>query len=728
MRQVLIRSGKVVVEEIPSPVVGNKEILVANAFSVISAGTEASAVQDNSESLIKKALKRPDLVISVLLKMRSEGIVNTLKGVQGTLGEPMKMGYSTAGIVIGVGKEVIDISIGDKVTCAGAQSAHHAEVVSVPRNLVTKLPEGVDLKDAAFSTLGAIAMQGIRRAERKFGETIAVIGLGLLGILGAQIAKAEGYRVIGFDLNDMRVEEAKKLGLEAYNPQKDDPLKVIRDLTGGFGADAVVLYIATTSSSPPNLAFDLCRQKGRVVLVGVCGMELDRNKMYRKELDFVISTSYGPGRYDPMYEEQGVDYPIGYIRWTENRNMAEFLRLIAENRINIKELEVKKYAIDEAEQAYGTLKDPERPLALVFGYDYSQYLNGKTIARKIIVNPEVEKGREGIINVGLLGAGGFVKAVHIPNLLSLNDKYKIKAIVTAHGEKAKYLAETYKADYASTDYKEVLKDSEIDLVFVGTRHNLHYPMVMDALEAGKPVFVEKPLCLKEEELENIVRKVEETKIPVIVGFNRRYSPLAVYLKERLNKLKKPCFIQYRVNAGFIPKDHWVHDLNVGGGRIIGEGCHFFDFFNFLVGKEIEVVNVKADDIPVNNSTVIARDNTAAVIRYTDGSVAVLTYIALGSQEIAKERIEVFADGKTFVLNDFRSLEVYGETIVNNNLGGATVEGNKLVLSGQDKGLKQELIELADFLKGEKSNIVTFPEVVRATDISFKVNSCVRKGG
>jgi len=725
MKQVFLKAGKIVVDEVSLPVLDDNGVLVANAFSLISSGTERGTVKSGRESLLRKAIERQDLAKKFLLKIRQEGITRTLAKVKGIIQEPKPLGYSTSGIVIEIGKNITDINVGERVACGGAQSAHHSEIDLVPRNLIVKIPENVGMPEAAFTTIGAIAMQGIRRAKGSFGETIAIIGLGLLGNLAAQISHSQGYKIIGFDLDERRVELAKSLGIESYTLKEVDPLKKVLERTGGFGADAVILYVATDSSQPVNLAFDMCRQKGKVILVGVCGLQLDREKMYKKELDFLISTSYGPGRYDQIYEEESIDYPIGYVRWTENRNMEEFVNLISQGKIKVKELISITFPIDEATNAYRFLESEEKPLAVLVKYDCDKYIKKPLIERRISV-PFPKKKIAGKIGVGIIGAGSFVQSVHLPNLENLSEYYHLRGVVTQHGERAKFLSQQYRIDYATTDYIEVLQDPKIDLAFIGTRHNLHYPMVIDALKNEKAVFVEKPLCLTPEELENIKREVTKKRIPVIVGFNRRYAPFIAAIKRILERLSRPYFIQYRVNAGFIPKDSWIQDPVIGGGRIVGEACHFFDLFNFLIGRDIEVKDISVNSIPVNGKNVIAQDNFSVSIRYSDGSLGVLTYTSLGEEKLPKERMELFASGKAFILNDYISLEVYGISPEELKIAQGKIKENRVVLSVQDKGLKQELIELAKFLKGEDSKIIKFEEVVSAMGLTFEVDNSLRE--
>jgi predicted dehydrogenase len=468
----------------------------------------------------------------------------------------------------------------------------------------------------------------------------------------------------------------------------------------------------------------MCRQKGKVVLVGVCGLQLHREKMYKKELDFSISTSYGPGRYDRIYEEENIDYPIGYVRWTENRNMEEFLNLISQGKVKVKELISAVFPIEKATNAYRFLESEEKPLAVLLKYDCEKYIKKPSIERKILV-PTKEKKIEGKIGVGIIGAGSFVQSVHLPNLKNLNKYYHLRAVATQHGERAKFLSQEYGMNYASTDYKELLRDPQIDLAFIGTRHNLHYSMVIDALKSGKAVFVEKPLCLTREELESIKEEVVRNKMPVIVGFNRRYAPFIIAIKQKLQRLSRPYFIQYRVNAGFVGKDSWIQNPAIGGGRVIGEACHFFDLFNFLIGEDIEVKDICVNSIPVNDKNVIAHDNFAVSILYNDGSLAVLTYTSLGDEKFPKEKMEVFASNKAFILNDYLGLEVYGINPEELKIGQGKIKRNSIRLSVQDKGLKQELVELARFMKGETSGIIEFGEVISAMELTFEIDRAIK---
>ena len=723
MRQLFYTpGGSLAVREVPPPALADGSVLVTNACSVISTGTERDAVRLGTESLWRKALRRPQLVRQFVDKTRREGLAASVGKVHEKTAELKPLGYSCAGHALSVGRAVADLSPGQRVACAGAGYAHHAEIVAVPRNLVAPIPPGVDLEAAAFTTMGAIAMQGLRRANCQCGETVVVLGLGLLGLLAVQIARAAGYRVVGLDIDDARVTLARQLGAEAaFNSATGDVLAQVKALTGGLGADALVIYAATPSSEPVNLAFDLCRQRGRVVAVGAFGMELDRERMYRKELDLVMSTSYGPGRYDPLYEEEGIDYPIGHVRWTENRNMQAFLVLLASGQVDVRPLISGRFPIERAPKAYALLQDDIRPLALLLTYEPSNVQHPASSIQHPVSSIQHPVSSDQPIGVVVIGAGGFVRSMHLPALQARPADYSITAVVTAHGEKAATIARQYGASLATTNYREALAASGVHLALVGTRHHLHAPMVLDALAAGLPVFCEKPLCLTPDELEEIRSAVAETGLPVWVGFNRRYSPLAVALKQALNDLRRPALITYRVNAGVLPADHWTQDLSVGGGRLIGECCHFFDFFHFLLDRPdapVTPVEVSTSVVPTDRG-VVARDNFVVSVRFDDGSIASLVYTALGHLDLPKERVEVHAAGASLVLDDFVTLTGYGLA-----LPGAS-RGNATHLKRQDKGIAQQWREVARALRGKPSQAISFDAVCRAMELTFRAEAALR---
>jgi threonine dehydrogenase-like Zn-dependent dehydrogenase len=490
MKQIFTKSGDIVTEEVPAPICGDNEVLVCNFNSLISVGTETMSLHSGGKGITgiaSMAIKNPELAHKAIEMLKRDGISKTIGLIKGQTDKLSPLGYSSSGLVMEVGKTITDIAVGDKVACAGAGYANHAEIVSVPRNLLCKMPDNVDFDEAAFTTIGAIAMQGIRRAQVQFGDNVAVIGLGLLGQIACQILKAAGAHVIGIDIMKERVELAKELGDDVCFTAGKDAVDNVFKYTNGIGADSVIVYAAAKSSEPVKQAMAMARKKGRVIVVGAVGMALDRSPFYEKELDFLISCSYGPGRYDSLYEEKGVDYPIGYVRWTENRNMQEFLKMVSEKKVNVKRLIDHVFPIEEAAKAYDALNAEKKPVGVLFKYNERPQ---KELVRKTQLKPSVI-GTDNI-NVALIGAGGFAQAYHLPNLKKI-PSFNIKAIVTRTGSNAKTIAAEYGAEYCTTDYKEVLQDADVNLIIIATRHNLHAPIIMEAANAGKHIFVESRL-------------------------------------------------------------------------------------------------------------------------------------------------------------------------------------------------------------------------------------------
>lgn len=714
MKQILFSRGKIEVEEVPAPTVQSGCVLVAVEYSLISSGTETSSVKSSEKSLLKRAIENPQKVKQVWNIFIERGLKSTKETVKSKLKSSNPLGYSCAGKVIEVGEGVSDIQVGDCVACAGAGYANHAEVVCVPRNLVAKIPEGVNTKIAASTTLGAIAMQGVRRAEAQFGETIAVIGLGLIGQLIAQIARVAGCRIIGIDLIKTRVELAGKLGIEcAVLASETDPVDAVWEYTEGYGADASIIAAATSSNEPVQQAMGMTRKKGKVVVVGAVGLNLQRQPFYEKEIDFLISCSYGPGRYDEDYEESGIDYPYGYVRWTENRNMQEYLRMLSEGKVNFDALISKEYDINDAPKAYQELQESdEKPLAVLLKYSLKSQTEQSEPERKVVnIQLRTLNLKNDKINVAVVGAGNFAQAVHLPNLKKLSELYNIHAIVTRTGANAKQVAERYKAVYCTTDYREVLEDESVNMVLIATRHNLHAPIAVDAAKAGKAIFSEKPMAINREQLDELVKVLKETKVPFMVGFNRRFSPCARKAKEIISKHRNPIIINYRVNAGYIPLDHWVH-TEEGGGRIIGEACHMFDLFNYFTDSAVEKIDVNAVSPKTKNFS--PNDNFTATLKYNDGSICTLTYTALGSKELNKEKIEIYFDGKVLIIHDFRNLEIYGSKVKG-------IESRKI-----EKGHLEELNEFAKCVRGESALPVPLEQLISATEISFAVDRLIIK--
>ena len=710
MKQVLIKQGRAVVEEVPAPLVEAGTVLVRVRSSCVSIGTEMSAVKASGEPLWKRALRQPENVKKVIEMLAEEGISRTRQAVEGQLSAGMPTGYSASGFILEVGSGVPDSKPGDRVACAGAQCAYHAEILRVPRNLAVPIPPGLGFEPASTVTLGAIALQGVRRAQPTLGETFAVIGLGVLGQLTAQLLRINGCRVVGTDLERSRIALARDLGMNAgFHPDDGNGVDMVARFTDGIGVDGVIITAATSSNEVIATAFRMCRKKGRVVLVGDVGLDLNRSDFYQKELDFFISASYGPGRYDRIYEEKGLDYPVGYVRWTENRNMSEYLRLVAEGKVNLAPLLTSTYPLEDAPKAYEALQgDADKPLMVLLSYPEVSGAGGPRVHR--VLDPHAQPLGESHIRIAVVGAGGFAKGMHLPNLRALSKLYHLQAVVDRTGHDAASAARQFGASYSSTDFRKVLEDPEVDAALICTRHNLHADMTLQALKAGKHVFVEKPLALTREELGKIQEfyKNREASLspPILLtGFNRRFSPHAVWLRQATRDRTNPMILNYRMNAGYIPLNHWVH-TEEGGGRNLGEACHIYDLFAFLVGSRIAAV--EAQSIRPATGHYSQRDNFVATLRFEDGSVATLTYTALGSNAYPKERLEIFSDGRVFFLDDYKRLSVAG------------MSGRGLESRSADKGHRQELEAFAHALRRGGEWPIPLWEQLQATEIALDI--------
>lgn len=708
MIQAIVKKGKVLGEEISAPKVSKGSLLIKVVSSCISAGTEISGVSGSGKSLIKRAMEQPQNVKKVLNMALSDGIAKTYATVKGKLDGGNPTGYSISGVVIAVGDGVTDFQIGDSVAAAGAGLANHAQYVDVPQNLVMKTPKGMSFEDASTVTLGGIAMQGVRRSDLKLGEMCVVVGAGILGLLAIQMLRLSGVRVAVTDFDDRRLEIAKEYGAELIiNPSREDVVETITNWSDGHGSDVVLFTAATGSSEPLSQSFQMCKKKGKVILVGVVGMEIKREDMYAKELDFLISTSYGPGRYDKNYEEKGLDYPYSYVRWTENRNMTEYLRLVHTGAIKLDKLIDATYSIDKVTQAFESLQAlGAKPLMVLLDYgkaDLSQldsYLNHD---KKVVINNTPIK--KDIINVALIGAGGFATGMHLPNIEKLSSKYKLHAVMNRTGHKAKAVAEQYKANYATTDYEDILNDKDIDLVLIATRHDSHAELALKALEAGKHVFVEKPLATTQEDLEKI-KAFYESDMPnkpvLFTGFNRRFSKYTTEIKKYTDKRINPMMIRYRMNAGFIPLDHWVHE---DGGRMVGEACHIIDLMTSLTQSKIESICVESLTPKTDNYS--SSDNKSITLKYADGSVASIEYFANGSKELAKEFMEVHFDGKSIIMDDYKSLKGYGVKLA------------EIKDEISQKGQYEELEALYESIKGNKKEWpIELWDMVQTTEVTF----------
>jgi predicted dehydrogenase/threonine dehydrogenase-like Zn-dependent dehydrogenase len=696
------RTGRLELAEVPAPACGAGQVLVRTHFSVVSPGTERQAMDFARRSLLGKARSRPDLVKQVLRKLSHEGPAPTLRTVLTRLDAPQPLGYACAGVVEAVGAEVAGFAPGDRVACAGAGYANHAEWVAVPENLVVRVPDEVELNRAAFATLGAIALQGVRVAAPTLGEIGAVIGLGLLGQLSVQLLRANGCRVLGIDLDPARVKAARAQGAE-WGGRPGDDFEVWKDAaTGGHGVDFVAVTAASESSEPLALAAELCRQKGRIACVGSTAMHLDRRWLYEKELELRMSMSYGPGRYDRRYEELGLDYPLSYVRWTENRNLDAFLALLRSGAVDPLALDVREVPFGEAERAYDELAKGELgALAVVFRYDESA-----PAARSLVLRSDAGPARDSV-GVAFLGAGNYAKGVLLPAVDAAPHVRKV-TISTATGPSARRTAERHGFASCTTDTAEVLADPSVDLVFVATRHASHAALAARALRAGKAVWLEKPAAITPEQLAELETALAETRGFLAVGFNRRFSPHARRVREAFAGRRGPLAISYTVAAGATPNGTWHTDPAVGGGRVIGEVCHFVDLCAFLVGAP--PVSVFAAPLGRDPET---DDSVSAVLRFADGSSAAIQYLAHASAALPKERFEASADGITALCDNFRRTTVHG--------------GKGLRTWNQDKGQAAAVREVIAAVRAGAASPFTWAELAATTRATFAMLASARSG-
>lgn len=707
MKQLLqyVRTGRAVIADVPAPGPSSGKVLVQVANSLVSAGTERMVVDFAEKNLLEKARSRPDLVKQTVEKAQREGILTTLEAIQNRLDQPMALGYSCAGLVIGRGSDVTGFELGDRVACAGGGYAVHAEVVSVPKNLVVKLPNSVSYETAAFSTLAAIALQGIRLAEAKLGDVLAVIGLGLLGQLTVQMLKANGCQVVSFDIQPQRAELAWQSGADGATANEESFLALCRQLTNGYGVDGVLITADTKSNRPVEIAGEIARERGLVVAVGAVGMTIPRKLYYEKELDFRISRSYGPGRYDPEYEEKGHDYPYGYVRWTQQRNMAAFVQLVAANKVNVEPLISHRFAIGEATKAYELItgKTGEAFLGVLLAYPQTV-----TPERTIPLQPAGTLGKTDTmteVRLGVLGAGNFANATLLPALKSISTIVPV-GISSGGGVTARTTADRFGFAYATTDSQTILQDPTINTVAILTRHHLHARQVLATLQAGKHVFVEKPLCLTHQELAEIVAYQQSVAAPksLMVGFNRRFAPFIVELGEALQKIEEPLMLHYRVNAGYIPAGHWTQDPAQGGGRLLGEACHFIDLLIFLTNSQ--PLQVMTQALP--DSGRYQRDNFHITLTFVNGSIASLTYTANGDRALGKEFLEVFGGGLAARLDDYRTLTI--------RRGNLTL--NRLSRLRQDKGHQAEWLAFAAHLTGRNPPPMSLTDIILTTQTTL----------
>ena len=706
MKQILqnARSGDLQLADVPAPALGSGQVLVQNHYSVVSPGTDKLAMSFARKSLVAKARSRPDLVEQVVRKVRQEGPLPTYRSAMNKLDAPQPLGYSSAGVVLAVAEDVEGFAVGDRVACAGAGYANHAEIIAVPENLVAHVPESLPLDRAAFATLGAIALQGVRIAEPGIGEVVAVIGLGLIGQLTVQLLVANGCRVLGVDLDENRIQEALAQGAEwgatpgALADGWNDKA------TEGLGVDFSMVTASADNSAPIALSASLCRHRGRVVVVGAMPLELDRRTFYEKELALRLSMSYGPGRYDRRYEEVGLDYPLPFVRWTENRNLQSFLALAASQRIHPHQLDAETVPFEQAEATYEDLaQGKRRSLAVLFRYvdTPDEERTQEVESRRKSINPSA-------IGVGFLGAGNYAKAVLLPALAQRKDINPI-TLVTATGPSAQRTAERFSFSRFGTDPEAVLQDPKIDLVFVTTRHNLHAPQAIAALRAGKAVWLEKPAGVRPEEIQSIADAVHETNGFLTVGYNRRFSAHARSIREIFRERQSPLSIQYTIAAGPPPRGTWITDPNEGGGRIIGECCHFVDLCTYLVGALPSSVFATGSGADPE-----VDDSTTALIQWPDGSSATIRYSAQSSTDLPKERFEASSAQITAHCENFKQTKVYGRS------GGL----RKL---NQDKGQATALGETIEAIRTGQPAPISIEEIIRVSETTFAILESQRSG-
>ena len=709
MKQLLqnMKTGQTRVEEIPVPTPRTGQALVRVAASLVSAGTERMLVEFAGRSLLGKARSRPDLVRQVLDKMRREGVLVSLGAAFNRLDQPMALGYSSAGTIVSLGGEMEGFKVGQRVACAGGGYAVHAEYNVVPRNLLTPLPDSVDFESAAFTTLGAIALHGFRLAEPQIGDTVAVIGMGLLGLLAGQIAVAAGCQMLGIEVDPQRVSLAAALGLKAV--LREQAVESAQSFTDNRGFDHIIICADTSSNDPVELAAVIARDRANVVATGAVGLTFPRKIYYEKELSFVNSRSYGPGRYDSSYEENGKDYPPGYVRWTEGRNFAAVVDMLANGKLQIAPMISHRFPIEKAAEVYEIITGKNKESFLGVLLTYSQDENSVPVSR---VPVSRDTGQHDTVTLGVLGAGLFANATLLPALKKVTG-IELVGIASMGGLHAQHSARKFGFGYATSNDDEILNDPAINTVAILTRHDLHAGLVVRALQAGKHVFVEKPLAITSDQLDQISQAlIADRQSLLLVGFNRRFAPLAHSLQEFLEPRSEPIYMHYRINAGYIPLNHWTHDPSQGGGRIIGEGCHFVDFLTFLAGAA--PVSVTACALPDGGR--YHEDNVSMTLTFPDGSLGVVDYLANGDKSFPKERLEVFTAGRIAVLDDFRTLEMVRD-------------GHHTMLKkARDKGWRDEWACFTSAIRSGGPPPIPYEQLAGVTKATFAAMESLREGG
>ena len=696
MKQILqsFKTGATILEEVPAPILNENSILIQTSLSLVSLGTERMLVEFGKASLISKARQQPERIAQVLDKIKSEGLVPTLEAVFSKLEQPLPLGYCNVGKVIAVGKGVSGFAIGDRV----ASNGQHAEYVCIPEKLAAKIPDNVTDETATFTVIGSIGLQGIRLLNPTFGETMVVIGLGLIGLLSAQLLLSNGCRVIGVDVDSAKCALAEKWGIKTFNPAKgSDPVKSVLSITNEIGADGVLITASSKSQDIIAQAAGMSRKRGRIVLVGVIGLHINRSDFYEKELTFQVSCSYGPGRYDESYETFGRDYPLSYVRWTEKRNFESVLSALGNGQLNVNDLITEIVDLQDYLSIYDNIGQSSS-IASILKYNQNQTKIDTLV--KICDRPfEVGKAV-----IGIIGAGNFTKMTMLPVLQKISAD--IKMIASSGGVTGTSLAKKYSISYSTSDYHQIIDDSDIDIVMITTRHNSHAKLIIESLSRGKHVFVEKPVALNHSELETIFESLQtknkNINLSLMVGYNRRFSPHIQAIKQILGATPDPININATMNAGFLPSNVWVHDLKVGGGRIIGEACHYIDLAVFLTGSVVKSVCMNA----MGNSPAENTDNASIMLKFENGSHAVINYFSNGAKAYSKERVEVFSQERVFVVDNFRKTQGFGVKSFNN------------IKTKIDKGHKAQFQKYITRIKEGGSPLIPIAEIMNVAKASF----------
>jgi predicted dehydrogenase/threonine dehydrogenase-like Zn-dependent dehydrogenase len=691
MKQIIqsFKTGETILEEVPAPQVKRGYLLIQTTKSLVSLGTERMLVEFGKSNYLQKAKQQPDKVKQVLDKVKTDGLMTTVHSVFNKLGEPIPLGYCNVGKVIAVGEGVSGFEVGDRV----ASNGPHAEYVCVPKNLVAHIPENVSDEEAAFTVVGSIGLQGIRLLNPTLGETVVVIGLGLIGLLTAQLLKANGCRVIGSDLDEEKLALAARWGITPFNSGKGDVVKFVEEQTGGVGADGVIITASAHTDAIISQAARMSRKRGKIVLVGVVGLHISRAEFYEKELSFQVSCSYGPGRYDDNYENKGIDYPLPFVRWTEQRNFETILRAIASGSLSVQEMITEEVELADYGKIYDDIGTHRSIASLI------RYPGGEAVAERkstVTLKDNGFTGAKGVL--GIIGAGNFTKMTMLPALKDSGAHFKY--IASQGGLSGTTLAKKFGFSHSTTDYKDILSDREVDLVMITTRHNQHAEMVIESLNAGKNVFVEKPLALNEEELERIIKAYQESGKTLTVGFNRRFSPHMEKIKSLVGNSQMN--VVATMNAGFIPQNVWVHDMKTGGGRIIGEACHYIDLIAYLTGSRVKAVCMNAMGVNPEVNT----DNASILLKMENGSTGVINYFANGSKAYSKERVEVFSQERTFIMDNFRKTEAFG------------VKGFSKLKTSMDKGHKSQFHRLIKAVQNGGDALIPFESIVNTTRASL----------